>query len=80
MISNVTAIVGANGVGKTTLLNYIMDNDVMPLLEEEREEYTVANEEENNYKQIIQVFEKEDRVLVFYKLELIVILLKKSKI
>lgn len=68
VISNVTAIVGANGVGKTTLLNYIMDNDVLPSLDEERKEYTQANEEDAKCEQVIQVFEKEGRVLVFHNL------------
>ena len=69
VISNVTAVVGANGVGKTTLLNYIMNNDVMPLLKEEREEYAQANEENNKCEQVIQIFEKEGRVLVFHNLD-----------
>ena len=55
-IANVTAIIGENGTGKTTLLKYLTTLDDVPLTEETREEYTDWHESQNELHEFIAVY------------------------
>ena len=55
-IANVTAIIGENGTGKTTLLKYLTTLDDVPLTEETREEYTDWHEAQNELHEFIAVY------------------------
>lgn len=61
-IANVTAIIGENGTGKTTLLKYLTTLDDVPLTEKTREEYTDWHEAQNELHEFIAVYvERESR-------------------
>lgn len=63
-IANVTAIIGENGTGKTTLLKYLTTLDDVPLTEETREEYTDWHEAQNELHEFIAVYvERESRTI-----------------
>lgn len=55
-IANVTAIIGENGTGKTTLLEYLTSLSDIPLLEENRAEYMQWAEEQNELNEFIAVY------------------------
>ena len=55
-IANVTAIIGENGTGKTTLLKYLTTLGDVPLTEETREEYTDWHEAQNELHEFIAVY------------------------
>lgn len=55
-IANVTAVIGENGTGKTTLLEYLTSLSDIPLSEENRAEYMQWTEEQNELNEFIAVY------------------------
>ena len=55
-IANVTAIIGENGTGKTSLLEYLTSLDNLPLVEETRQEYQNWNRARNELREFIAVY------------------------
>lgn len=55
-IANVTAIIGENGTGKTTLLEYLTSLSSVPLIKETREEYQLSVQKENQERTFIAVY------------------------
>ena len=55
-IANVTAIIGENGTGKTTLLEYLTGLSDVPLTEETREEYQPWHRAQNELREFIAVY------------------------
>lgn len=55
-ITNVTAIIGENGTGKTTLLNFITSLCDLPLEKEQRDEYVEYVEHENAIREFVAVY------------------------
>ena len=55
-IANVTAIIGENGTGKTTLLEYLTGLIDVPLAEETREEYQPWRMAQNELRKFIAVY------------------------
>lgn len=55
-IANVTAIIGENGTGKTTLLEYLTGLSDVPLTEETREEYQPWHRAQNESREFIAVY------------------------
>lgn len=55
-IANVTAVIGENGTGKTTLLEYLTSLSDIPLSEENRAEYMQWAEERNELNEFIAVY------------------------
>ena len=55
-IANVTAIIGENGTGKTTLLEYLTGLIDVPLAEETREEYQPWRRAQNELRKFIAVY------------------------
>ena len=67
-IANVTAIIGENGTGKTTLLEYLTSLSSVPLIKETREEYQLSVQKENQERTFIAVYieqghEAEPRII-----------------
>lgn len=60
-IANVTAIIGENGTGKTTLLEFLTGLSCTPLTKEQRPEYQQWNEEKNEYHSFIAVYFESDQ-------------------
>lgn len=58
-IANVTAIIGENGTGKTTLLEYLTGLSDVPLTEETREEYQPWHRAQNELREFIAVYIEE---------------------
>lgn len=59
-IANVTAIIGENGTGKTTLLEFITGLSCLPLTEENQKEYQHFNDEQNELRTFIAVYIEPD--------------------
>ena len=59
-IANVTAIIGENGTGKTTLLEFITGLSCLPLTEENRKEYQHFNDKQNELRTFIAVYMEPD--------------------
>lgn len=59
-IANVTAIIGENGTGKTTLLEFLTCLSCMPLTKEKRDEYRSWNEEQNEKRTFIAIYIESD--------------------
>lgn len=59
-IANVTAIIGENGTGKTTLLEFITCLSCTPLTKENRDEYHLWNEEQNEKRTFIAIYMESD--------------------
>lgn len=69
VVKSVSALVGSNGVGKTTLLKYLYNNDIIPKIEESRDEYKISREHRYlNYK-TLQIFEQDKKIIVMHNLE-----------
>lgn len=68
IINNITAIVGTNGTGKSTLLSYIANNDCLPKWNKRNgcEKYKINDYEHNKS---IYVFLEHDRFIVYHNLE-----------
>ncbi len=67
-ISNITAIVGSNGAGKTTILNYLANNDCIYKLTH-GEGYEVFERKRYEYHKSIYVFLKESQIVIYHNLE-----------
>ena len=64
-IANVTAIIGENGTGKTTLMEYLTNLSDAPLSQEDRDEYKVWNAEQNIFRSFIAVYvELEEKIKI----------------
>lgn len=59
-IANVTAIIGENGTGKTTFLEFITGLSCLPLTEENRKEYQHFNDKQNELRTFIAVYMEPD--------------------
>lgn len=59
-IVNLSAVVGENGTGKTTLLNFLNTLSDTPISEEERDEYRLAHAEQNEKRKYIAVYYEHD--------------------
>ena len=59
-IANVTAIIGENGTGKTTLLEFLTGLFCAPLSEDKQEEYKAYNEKQNELNMFIAVYVEPD--------------------
>lgn len=69
VITNVNAIVGSNGAGKTTILEYIYRMDVQPYIEYENN-YIGQNEIEERDKKIsIQIYQNEENLLIIHNIK-----------
>lgn len=59
-IANVTAIIGENGTGKTTLLEFLTRLSCTPLSKENRDEYRLWNKEQNERRTFIAIYKDSD--------------------
>ena len=55
-IANVSALIGENGTGKTTLLEYLTTFDDVPLADEQRPEYQPFRRNQNKFRSFIAVY------------------------
>lgn len=55
-IANVSAVIGENGTGKTTLLEYLTTFDDVPLSDEQRPEYQPFRRNQNELRSFIAVY------------------------
>lgn len=55
-IANVSAVIGENGTGKTTLLEYLTTFDDVPLADEQRPEYQTFQRNQNELRSFIAVY------------------------
>lgn len=65
-IADVNAIVGKNGTGKSTILKHIFDTELLPLNTENREEYRSFREKSNQENTMLQIFEDEKILYIYY--------------
>lgn len=59
-IANVTAIIGENGTGKTTLLEFLTRLSCTPLTKEDQDEYRLWNEKQNEHRTFIAIYKEPD--------------------
>lgn len=67
-INNITAVVGSNGVGKTTLLSFIANNDCIAEFNKEIE-YARYNTNRYEHHKSIYVFIENGKFIVYYNLK-----------
>ena len=66
IITNITAIVGKNGSGKTSLLGELSDLECYPRFKEERNEYINFEEESYESNKKLLVFKKNDELIIYH--------------
>lgn len=65
-IIGLTAIVGENGSGKTSLLSYLLRSNLLPILPEERAEYITLNTERNANNKTVQIYCIDGSICIFH--------------
>ena len=67
-IVGLTAIVGANGTGKTTFFRSLFSQDLLPEVDEEREDYKPYAQEQRNKNRGLRVYEDDGVIRIYHNL------------
>lgn len=69
VITNVTAVVGKNGTGKTTFLNNLYHADGTPYTDHDDPKYAAMNEYERERSYCILVYQKDDSPIIIHNIK-----------
>ena len=65
-ITGLTALVGENGVGKTSLLHSLYTTGLLPIKQEHRPEYTELNKKMDSINKKILIYQIDDGIIIYH--------------
>ena len=69
IIENITAVVGKNGAGKTSLLEALCDLNCYPLNMENQDEYRELAKDEYERNQKIMIFRQKNEIIIYHNFQ-----------